>query len=198
MNVENKESEACRDIIVFDKKMKELFGNNPLRKALIGKYGEILVINEFKRRGFDVKTAGNLTSYDLIVNGYKIEVRTSEVKRERAFPEKIRAWGWKLQTRNRSKEPKEIKYNFIILVQLYDDWTKFKLYLLSREQIEKMKETYFTGYQTVARAIYLFQNNLKEAVATDKHKMITRTCIKFNKNPSKFMLDWTLIRKILI
>src|SRR5438132_4287203 len=96
-----KERIACEEIIRFDKRMKEILGENPLRKALMGKYGELLTAALFKERDFDVsrESSGNLTSYDLQVNQYKIEVRTSELKKERAFPKNILAWGWKLQAR---------------------------------------------------------------------------------------------------
>src|SRR5580704_5985735 len=91
---------ACEEIISFDSKMKAIFSTtNPLRKALMGKYGEFVVAKEFQTRGQHPKgLGGNLTSYDLEIGSTRIEVRTSELKRERAFPELIRAWGWKLQT----------------------------------------------------------------------------------------------------
>lgn len=185
-----KEEQACSEIRSFDARMKDILGKNPLRKSLMGKYGELLVASWFKKKGFDVsKVEGNLTSYDLIVNGQKIEVRSSELKRERAFPENIQAWGWKLQTRDRGEKPKKIKYDYIILAQLFENWEKYNLYVFSKNEIEIMRPTFFTGYQTVARAIYLFKNKLKEAQKYDKHKMITKECIKFNKNPKRYLLN---------
>ena len=192
-----KENKACEYILDFDRKMKKLFeGENPLRKALMGKYGELLVADEFKKRGFSVEVEGNLTSYDLIIEGKKVEIRTSEVKRERAFPKSIKAWGWKLQTNDRNRNPKELKYDVIVLVQLFDDWKKYNLYILSREEVESMRITSFSGYQTVARGIYLFENDLEEARKVDRHEMITEKCEDFNNHPKKYLLKWGRMKDI--
>jgi len=190
---------ACNEIIKFDSRMKRLFGENPLRKQLMGKYGELLVASLFKRRGHKISTeaAGNLTSYDLIVDGRKIEVRTSEIKKERAFPDPIRAWGWKLQTNDKNGAPKNLKYDFIILVRLFNRWDRFKLYILSKKQVMDVKVTRFRGYQTVARVIFLFKNPLRLARRLDSHRMITESCADFNRCPSKFQLKWNRIRTIL-
>jgi len=180
-------------ILEFDKNMKSLnSGINPLRKCVMGYYGEVLVANEFKKRGFNIQKKGGQAGYDLIVNGMNVEVRASEVKIERAFPKKITAWGWKLQTRDKNKNPKPIKYDFIILVKLDKDWKNHQLFMFSKKEVEDMKYTYFRGYQTVARVIYLFTNGIEEAInpENNKYDMITSQCIEFNKNPSSFLIDW--------
>ena len=177
-------------ILQFDREMKEIFGENRVRKSIMGHYGELLVANELIKHDFNVKFKGNLAGYDLLVNNKKIEIRTSQMKRERAFPERIKAWGWKLQTRDGKKMPIPIKYDFIILVKLNDTWEDYELFMLSKDEVEKIKDTYFSGYQTVARAFYLFKNPIEEAQRNDKHNMITKECINFNKNTSKFLINW--------
>lgn len=191
---------ACDEIINFDKRMKRIFEENPLRRALTGKYGELRVAADLKRRGFTVEQVeGNLTPYDLVVNGHKLEVRTSEVKHERAFPKNVSAWGWRLQSRGRDGTPKEIKWEYIILVQLLDSWKRYRIHLLSKGQVEEVSETHFAGYQTVARVIYLFlsRKDFKEAREHDKNNMITKACIEFNANPLKYKIDWNELKKLL-
>ena len=191
----NKEKQEIKLILNFDKDMKLINnGINPVRKALMGYYGEIIVASEFRKRGVSVERKGNLTGYDLLVNGKKIEVRTSEIKIERAFPNKITAWGWKLQSTNRKKEPKPINYDIIVLVKLKGNWKDYELFMLSHKEVEEVGITKFSGYQTVARVIYLFKNPLKEAIKKDKNKMITKKCIEFNKNPKKFIINWNRLK----
>ncbi|PIT85537.1 hypothetical protein COU36_02700 [Candidatus Micrarchaeota archaeon CG10_big_fil_rev_8_21_14_0_10_59_7] len=169
----------------------------------MGKYGEFIAIKEFKAHAFRVgERGGNLTSYDFIVNNQKIEVRTSELKHERAFPNDISAWGWKLQTRDRKGREKPIGYDFIVLVQLLEPWNKYALYLFSKSEIEKMPATYFRGYQSVARVLYLFKNrkHLENAIKSESkrkrnEKMITRAVLDFNKNPKKHLLHWQRVRR---
>src|ERR1700731_3463106 len=98
-------------------RMKSIFpAANPLRKPLMGKYGEFVVAKEFEKRGhYSTRLGGNLSSYDLEIDGDKIEVRTSELKKERAFPDQIRAWGWKLQTYDRKGNLRPVKWDSIFL-----------------------------------------------------------------------------------
>jgi len=194
------EERGCDSILRFDKEMKEIFnGENPIRKAIMGYYGELVVANELKKLGFDnVIRKGNLTGYDLSIDNKKIEVRTSELKKERAFKKDMPAWGWKLQTNDRKGNPKEIKYDFIILVKLENDWHNYQLFMFSKDEIESMKLSYFSGYQTVARVIYFFFNCLDKAIEYDERrkgdKMITEQCIEFNRNPNKYKPDWNKLK----
>lgn len=164
-------------------------GTDPLRKAIMGYYGERVAAKEFEKKRFKVERKGGLSGYDLIVNGKKIEVRSSEIKKERAFPKKISAWGWKLQTMNKNGKPKLIKYDFVVLVKLQETWEKYQLFMLSKKEVMEVSRTKFKGYQTVARVIYLFKNSLKEAKKCDKYKMITKKCEEFNLNPKKFLIN---------
>ncbi len=179
-------------ILKFDREMKEANGGvNPLRKSIMGYYGEVIVANELRKRKIGFHEKGGLAGYDLFVSGKsRLEVRTSAIKNERAFPKSISAWGWKLQTRDRDKNPNPIKYDLIALVKLDEDWRKYDIFMFSKEEVEKMKDTYFGGYQTVARSIYLFSNPMAEAQRADKHGMITKECIAFNRHPEKFLVDW--------
>ena len=108
------------------------------------------------------------------------------------------AWGWKLQTNDRKGNPKEIKYDFIILVKLENDWHNYQLFMFSKDEIESMKLSYFSGYQTVARVIYFFFNCLDKAIEYDERrkgdKMITEQCIEFNRNPNKYKPDWNKLK----
>lgn len=203
-NMENQEI-----LLKFDREMKAANnGENPLRKSIMGYYGESIVAKEFKEKGFEVKEKGGLAGYDLLINNKRIEVRTSEIKKEWAFPNSIRAWGWKLRTRDKNKKPNEIKYDFIVLVKLEDDWSNYTLFILSKEDVEKMGVQYFNGYQTVATAIYLFKTPIAEALEFDNKRkpcnpelgtsqLITNKCLELNKNPSKFIINWQGIGKLL-
>ncbi|MBM3247783.1 hypothetical protein FJZ17_04580 [Candidatus Pacearchaeota archaeon] len=185
--------EIYETILKFDQDMKRInSGKNPLRKSIMGYYGETIVAEEFKKRGFRVEEKGGQAGYDLSVNNKKIEVRTSEIKKEWAFPKDVRAWGWKLRTRDKNKKPNPIKYDFIILVKLEEDWSNYSLFILSREDVESMGAQYFSGYQTVANAIYLFKTPIEEAIKFDKERkpcdpklgtsqLITPKCIELNK-----------------
>src|SRR3989344_2946083 len=184
--------EKIKLILDFNKKMKSINnGINPVRKALMGYYGEIIVANESEKKGFYCGKKGK--GYDLSVNGKKIEVRTSEIKIERGFSKKIKAWGWKLQSMKK-EEPETINYDFIILVKLGDNWKDYELFMLSKQEAEEVIITKPPFYQTVARIIYLFKNPLKEAIEADSYRMITSKCREFNKNPKKFIIDWNKLK----
>jgi hypothetical protein len=160
----------------------------------MGYYGEVLMGDELRKRGIPYEKKGGLAGYDLLVEGrIKLEVRTSELKNERCFPKNIRAWGWKLQKRNMNGEdrsPVPLKYDLVTLVRLKGGWDKYDIFMFSREQVEKMEEIHYGGYQTVAKGIYLFQNPLEEAIKSDKHHMISRQCRAFNRHPERFLIDW--------
>ena len=186
-------------ILEFDRKMRKVRGGDyPVRRDVMGYYGEVLMGDELQKRGIPYEERGGLAGYDLLVDDrIKLEVRTSELKNERCFPKNIMAWGWKLQKRNMKGEdrsPVPLKYDLVTLVRLKDGWDKYDIFMFQREQVEKMEEIHYGGYQTVAKGIYLFQNPLEEAIKSDKHHMISRQCRAFNKHPERFLIDWQKLK----
>lgn len=179
----------------FNRKMRDAHeGDYPSRGDVMGYFGEIAAQNELDKRGIPYIVKGGQAGYDILANGKKLEVRTSQLKSERCFPKNIMAWGWKLQPRNsrENKEPTPLKCDMITLVKLEDDWENYEFFMFSKEEVEKMDEVHYGGYQTVARSIYLFKNPMEEAIKADKYKMISKQCIEFNKNPEKHILNWDI------
>ena len=184
-------------MLEFHKKMREAHmkthkGDYPTRGDVMGYFGELVVRNELKKREIPYTAKGGQGGYDILANGKKLEVRTSQLKQERCFPKHIKAWGWKLQARDvrKDKKPVPLKYDLISLVKLNDDWDQYDIFLFSKEEVEKMDEIHYGGYQTVARGIYLFPDKIEKVLPDDKNEMISGQCVEFNWNPKAHLIDW--------
>jgi hypothetical protein len=87
---------ASKEVMMLARKVKEVKGKVPT--SLVGLAGEFLVMHKLTQKGLEFGSRGAQAGYDIrLMNGRKLEVRTSQLKDEGLFSEPVELWGWRLK-----------------------------------------------------------------------------------------------------
>lgn len=186
---EKETKKAIKTIKKFYKSFSKFKNVNFPRRDLFGEIGEFYVQSELGNK-FKVVPKGGQSGCDIFLPeiGKGIEVRTSTFKEE-GFSNKISYWGWRLKNKG-----KPIKYDYVVLVAL-DGLLNPRYFILSKKEVEKIKDTYVKRFKAVQKRLTLFVD-WKDFLEAKKSsvKFLTNADRKFNKNPKIYENRWGKIK----
>ena len=193
MKEKNKYNKLIKEIINFKKAVDEI-GSTRLPHKLIGELGEFYVINKLQSLGYkNIEHKGGHSRYDILLKDQdvKIEVRTSLLKNEGLYPKDIDFFGWRVKTKNQKKDH---KFDILIGIALPGSFKVPKFYLFTHKETEKLDIVTGGRFSNIATKIHLFKNQeiLKKAIKA-KPKHVTRFERYINRNPEKFLNQWSKI-----
>jgi hypothetical protein len=156
----------------------------PLPRGLIGTLGELYFAQQLDGTGQTYKYRGGSASVDFIVNGKKVEVKTSSLKNESLYPEGIDFWGWSVPSERK-------KFTTLICIALDKDLAP-TFYSFSRDQALSVPDVDL-GWLGVRKKIHLFrdQDTYRQACAA-RPELLSDLEEKLNEHRERYQLPDTL------
>lgn len=157
-------------------------GNDKIPPGLVGYAGELYAMHVLRR--FEPTWRGG--GYDIeLMNGKKIEIRSSTLKHERSL-KNISVWGWRLQNR-KGKYLIPLKYDRVICIKFKDGLANPECYVFTPSFVKKVGKV--SPFPKVARKIWLYRNSNDMKYASSQRKdLVTSSEIEFNKKQKKYLL----------
>ena len=156
---------------------------------LAGLAGEFLVMQKLHDRGLKPKPMGAQSGYDIqLEDGKRVEVRTSQSKREgvQAREKDVVDWGWRLKNRG-----KENKFDYVVCVALDErNIEDSECYMLSADEVDRAPSTTLPRFKKVEKKLWIYRS--REAMDDIRRKnpqYLSDWEIEINQNRSKYLLD---------
>jgi hypothetical protein len=166
---------SLRESIELLKKMI----NDPMcermnRSIVKGYLGELWIRFLLVESGENPVHRGNQSGYDLSFGTYRIDVKTSTLKRDvKTVPE---YWGWALRHKNKQKE---ISCTHFVCVALNKNLNPKKLYVIKSSDIERFPQSAIRQFKNVKNGFVIFPRNCSYSRLDDKPlRDYFRTCNK--------------------
>ncbi len=161
---------------------------------LIGLAGELLVKTHLTESRIPFEAKGGQAGYDILLRDResknRIEVRSSTLKNEGLYSEKIMFYGWRLQNWN-----EEIGYDYLVCVAFDDALSNPRFYLFRRDEVEKANDVWIGRFGKVRKKLHLFRtlDEMEKAVA-EKPELVTQWERTVNQEQKEYENCWKTLK----
>ncbi len=162
---------------------------------LIGLAGELLVKTQLTESRIPFEAKGGQAGYDILLcdreSNNRIEVRSSTLKNEGIYSEKIMSYGWRLQNWNEE----EIGYDYLVCVAFDDVLSNPRFYLFRRDEVMKANDVQIGRFGKVRKKLHLFRtlDEMEKAVA-EKRELVTQWEITVNQKRKNYENRWKILK----
>jgi hypothetical protein len=180
--------EAIKEILRFNDAFYDIDTHVPSK--LLGVLGEYYVLDRLDALGYNsIVYKGGQSGYDILVNGRRVEVRTSLLKNDGGYPD-IYFYGWKVQT----KKQKKGKFDILVCVALDKTFKKPKFYIFTSKEAFSVDNTENKRYPSLKKHIHLCENKKAYKAAFAAHPdFVTGFEMYINEFPQEFENQWEKI-----
>jgi hypothetical protein len=179
---------AIKEILRFN---EAFFDINPrVPSKLLGVLGEYYVLDKLEGFGYkDFVYKGGQSGYDILVNGRRVEVRTSLLKNDGNYPD-VYFYGWKVQT----KKQKKGKFDVLVCVALDKTFKKPKFYVFTSKEAFSVDDREIKRYPSLKKNIHLCESEKAYRAAIAAHlDFVTGFECYINEHPQEFENRWEKI-----